>query len=344
MYFDINAYWYRATPNKLSRLLLPLASLFGLIIKIRRWFYQHVIKTPKLSCPVLVVGNITVGGTGKTPFVIWLAEMLLRQGYRPGIISKGVGGKKHAVPCLVSAEANPLLFGDEAILLAKKLALPVVVGINRVAAANYLLAHFNCNVIISDDGLQHYRLPRDIEIVLVDENRFFGNKYLLPAGPLREPISRLKKVDFIVLNTTAVPADLSPADSYLADPYFKMRYQATDLVSVLDHCKKLSFAKLFITKVHAVAGIGNPERFFVYLQKLGFKIIPHIFPDHFHYEPRHFHFKDDLPIIMTEKDAVKCKFFADHRFWFLPIQAMLDITFEKILLNKLAGLKSHENA
>jgi len=299
--------WYRTGYTGLTLCLLPFSWLFRGIVALRFFLYQKQIKqTVRFPVPVIVVGNLTVGGTGKTPFVIWLAQFLRKNGLHPGIVSRGVGGKMQLKPRSVNAESNVQDVGDEAILLAERSGSPVVIGIDRVAAVKELLEKFHCDVVLSDDGLQHYRMGRDIEIALIDGERGLGNQQLLPAGPLREPVSRLERVDFIV------------RQGVFGANEFGMRLQGDVLVSVKDPSQQQS---MHAERIHAVAGIGHPKRFFDRLRALHFDVIEHVFPDHYLFKQDDFLFQDGLMIIMTEKDAVKCRQFADERFWYLPVTA-----------------------
>ena len=290
MSFDLTRYWYRPSLHWVSALLLPFSWIFGGCAAVRRWVYRYgVLRVHRLAVPVIVVGNITVGGTGKTPFVIWLAQFLREQGYRPGIVCRGVGGRKHVSPHLVALTDSATKVGDEALLLAKNSHCPVVVCRYRPEAVNYLLANSSCNIIINDDGLQHYRLDRDIEIAMVDGARRFGNHQLLPAGPLREPVSRLKTVDLVVVN-----------GGHSHDE-FQISFTPDEIISLKDNNVKKPLTALTKQTVHAVAGIGHPERFFSMLRQGGLEVIPHVFPDHHHFKPVDLQFNDTLPIIMTEK-------------------------------------------
>ncbi|MDR3492879.1 MAG: tetraacyldisaccharide 4'-kinase [Gammaproteobacteria bacterium] len=310
----IEKQWYRSSLTWLTFLLLPLTFIFYCVVKIRRLVYAYGLKKIyKLPVPVIVVGNITVGGTGKTPFVISLATYLKEQGYTPGIATRGVGGKQQQAPRYVDDYALATDVGDEAILLKKRTQCPVVVGIDRVAAVYELISKSNCNIIISDDGLQHYRLGRDIEIAIVDSTRQFGNGYMLPAGPLREPISRLDKVDFVISKMSLLG----------------------DMLISLDQTQKISLATFKNKKIHAVAAIGNPQRFFKSLRDAGLDIIEHIFPDHYLYQENDLLFSDDAPILMTEKDAVKCLSFDIKNAWYLPVTTRLDNEFLNQLRSRL---------
>ncbi len=330
MRFDVTQHWYRQSLHPIARILLPVAWLFGWCVAMRRWCYRvGIIKTQHVSVPVIVVGNITVGGTGKTPFVIWLAQWLKEQGYRPGIVSRGVGGKKQMMPHRVTLQDSAHDVGDEAVLIKQRTDCPMVVCIDRVAAVRDLLRHTSCDMVISDDGLQHYRLGRDLEVVLVEATRGLGNQCLLPAGPLREPATRLQQVDFVVMNGG------QETDEYT------MSYVPTQLVA-MGQQQKIMLADFPRQTVHAVAGIGHPERFFAVLQQAGLNVIPHVFPDHHLYQAQDIHFPDSYPIIMTEKDAVKCSAFADDRYWFLSMAVRINAKLEDTLLSRLKNLKGHQ--
>jgi tetraacyldisaccharide 4'-kinase len=318
----LESHWYRASLSWLTLLLLPFSWLFRCIVFLRYFLYRfHFKKTVQFPVPVIVVGNISVGGTGKTPFVIWLAQFLQTQGYRPGIVSRGVGGKKNKIPYWVDRDADPIRVGDEALLLAQRTQCPLVICIDRVAAVRELLRKSNCNIIISDDGLQHYRLGRSIEIAMIDGARGFGNGYLLPAGPLRESISRLKQVDLVIVNSDESSKHW-------------MRLKGDSLVSLQNPHATQPLTNFQHKKIHAVAGIGHPERFFAMLRENKLEIIEHIFPDHYGFQPQDIDFADDLPVIMTEKDAVKCIKFAKPQHWYLPVNA--DVS--KEVENKICSL------
>lgn len=323
--FDVGLtkYWYQDSLRVINILLLPISWVFGAIVSARRALYRiKLLTTYTFDVPVIIVGNITVGGTGKTPFVIWLASFLTSQGFRPGIISRGVGGKKHLFPRWVGMADLPAEVGDEAILLARHTGCPLVICTDKVKAMRAMLARETCNVIISDDGLQHYRLGRQVEIALIDGLRRFGNQCLLPAGPLREPMSRLASTDLIVVNEgeanewclTLLPIELVS----VKNPHI------TKDLSIFSH-----------HQVHAVAAIGNPQRFFNSLKQAGMQVIPHVFPDHYLFGKEELNFTDDLPIIMTEKDAVKWHEFADDRCWYVRIIAKMSAEFSQQLIHTL---------
>lgn len=318
---DIDRHWYRSSYTWLTFLLAPFSWLFHLVIIIRRALYHLGIKkTYHFPVPVVVVGNITVGGTGKTPFVVWLAACLKAQGWRPGIVSRGAGGKESHTPRFVDGSSDPGQVGDEAVLLARRTLCTLVVCADRVAAVNALLARADCNIVISDDGLQHYRLGRDVEIIIVDGDRGFGNRCLLPAGPLRESVSRLKKADFIIAQGQSMPG------------MYGMQLRGNEFVSVSNPAEKKPIESFKNLKVHGVAAIGNPERFFASLRQLGMEVVPHRFPDHYLYEASDIDFGDELPVIMTEKDAVKCSRFSDQRHWCLPVDAVLSGACEEAIV------------
>lgn len=328
---DLAPYWYRRSVPALLWLLLPFSWLFRLIVALRRYCYRRgLLKTQRFPVPVIIVGNVTVGGTGKTPFVIWLAEQLSAQGFKPGIVSRGVGGKAQQQPHKVTLEDSPHLIGDEALLMARRANCPVVICVDRCAAVEVLLAH-QCNIIISDDGLQHYRLARDVEIAIVDGERRFGNGQLLPAGPLREPMSRLNEVNFMVVNGG------DQRDRYT------MSLLSDQLVSLANPEQETTLNKF--DAVHAVAGIGHPQRFFKQLQRAGLQVITHPFPDHYLYRSADLNFGDVLPIVMTEKDAVKCESFADERFWWLRVKTVVTAELiDKILVLLKTGEKNDSEA
>ncbi len=298
----------------LNYAMYPLACCYQLIIWIRKKLYEYgFYKKNRIDRLVIVVGNITLGGTGKTPFVIWLAKTLCANGYHPGIISRGYKSKKNNQPTLVSTNSHITDVGDEALILAKHSLCPLVIARNRVAAAQHLIARVpDCDVIISDDGLQHYALERDIEILLVDGLRKFGNGLCLPAGPLREPISRTASVDIVVSNQ--VISDQSASDEYC----FQLAPLA--LCSVSEPSTQLPISALKDQSVHAVAGIGHPQQFFSQLRAYTDRLIEHAFPDHHCFQPDEIDFPEANFIVMTEKDAVKCTGFANQQCWYVSTE------------------------
>ncbi len=321
-------HWYKEM--YISAWFMPLSMFYVDAIRLRRFLYRiGVLKQSKLPVPVIIVGNITVGGTGKTPLVIRLVELLKQQGYKPGVISRGYAGKANQTPQAVSAESDTVLVGDEAVVLARRCDCPVAICADRLAAARLLLADQACDVIISDDGLQHYALQRDIEIVVIDGERRFGNGYCLPVGPLREPPERIKQVDLVVVNGGK---DLHPDE-------FAMHCRGDELVNLLTGERK-PLAEFQSVACHALAGIGNPGRFFKQLTLAGIDCTTHAFTDHYAFTAADLKFKDDKPLIMTEKDAVKCRRFAAAGHWYLPVDAELPEAFFQQFL-KLLKTKIH---
>ncbi|OGT42831.1 MAG: tetraacyldisaccharide 4'-kinase [Gammaproteobacteria bacterium RIFCSPHIGHO2_12_FULL_40_19] len=307
----INHIWYQQ--NILKYFLYPFSLIYRFIIATRFFLYRiQFFKSYRINVPVIVVGNISVGGTGKTPLVILLVNALQKAGFQPGIITRGYSGKSKTWPQCVAEFSNPTMVGDEAVLIAKNTRLPVIAGSNRVNSARQLIRDFQCNIIISDDGLQHYALARDIEIAVIDSTRRLGNGFCLPAGPLREPKKRLKSVDFIVANGKAY------ADEYA------MQFVIDDIVNIIDETKKITIAECENKKIIALAGIGNPERFFESLRMLGLAFTPIIFKDHHHFQKSDIVFENDEIIVMTEKDAVKCRSFADERHFYVRGHAVVD--------------------
>jgi tetraacyldisaccharide 4'-kinase len=317
--------WYKDA--FLGILLLPFAYISSDIVRVRRFLYaKGLLKSCTLPVPVVVIGNITVGGTGKTPLTIWLAELLKNAGYKPGVISRGYGGKSVSWPLIVDENSDVTEVGDEALLMARLTQFPVMVGPSRVESAQKLLAEFDCNVVLSDDGLQHYKLNRDIEIAVIDGERRFGNGYCLPAGPLREPIERLGSVDFVVVN----------GDKY-AEHEFSMQFVGDTAINIKTGERKHlhEFQKL---SCHAIAGIGNPERFFKLLESAGLSCTTYSFPDHYVFESSDINFNDANPVLMTEKDAVKCIQFTGDQLWYVPIKAMPEPAFRQQFLDLLINI------
>ncbi|MCK9606745.1 MAG: tetraacyldisaccharide 4'-kinase [Methylomonas sp.] len=320
--------WYQEM--YISAWFMPLSMFYVDAMRLRRFLYRTGLKTSvRLPVPVVIVGNLTVGGTGKTPLVICLVRLLKQQGYKPGVISRGYAGGENTQPLSVTAHSDPRQVGDEALLLARRCDCPVVVAADRPAAGRHLLAENACDVIISDDGLQHYALQRDIEIVVIDGQRRFGNGYCLPVGPLREPPERVNTVDFVVVNE---PKELLEGE-------LAMHCRGDNLVNLLTGEIKPVTDFIGIT-CHAVAGIGNPQRFFMQLAAAGLDCQTHGFPDHHPFNATDLQFKDAKPVIMTEKDAVKCAAFAQPRHWYLPVDAALPEAFADSFLTLLKD-KTH---
>ncbi len=316
--------WYQ--PQPWLWLLAPLAWCYQLIMLLREWLYRSgVLPVQRVGVPVIVVGNITVGGTGKTPLVLWLADYLRRQGYRPGIVSRGYGGTATDTPQQVRADSDPAQVGDEPVILARRSGCPVAVCRQRYFAARGLVEHNGCDIIISDDGLQHLALGRDVEIVVIDGQRRLGNGFCLPVGPLREGRGRLRRVSAIVTSGKAGRGEHS------------MGYQPQPLQSLSDD-RRQPLAEWHGQTVHAIAGVGNPVRFFSLLRREGLRLITHEFPDHHFYSRAELQFDDEYPLVMTEKDAIKCSGLAVRNAWYLPITAELPKTFEYRLNNLLQAL------
>jgi tetraacyldisaccharide 4'-kinase len=320
-------HWYRFSAVSLA--LWPASLLYRLLVVLRRLAYRSgALQAVRLPLPVIVVGNIVVGGTGKTPLVLALAAMLKNNGWNPGILSRGYRGSA-AAPMQVAASSPAGLVGDEPLLLARFSGCPVWIGRDRVrSAAGLLGAHPECDVVILDDGLQHYRLARDIEIAVEDE-RGAGNGLLLPAGPLREPASR--RVDAWVVNA-------APCGTH--KPCFRMDLRGDTFRCVAAPRARAPAAAFAGKKLHAVAGIGNPQRFFDHLARLGMATVNHAFPDHHAYSASDLDFGACEALLMTEKDAVKCEAFAREHWYALQVEAELAPAFSDFILAKLNGLKT----
>lgn len=321
-------------PNLLTLLLWPLSLLYRSLFFLRSVAYRLGLKKSyRAPVPVIVVGNISVGGTGKTPVVIYLVELLQRNGFKPGVISRGYSGSSESYPLTVSATTPVSSCGDEPALIFKRTKVPMVVGSKRADSIEKLLAEFEIDVIISDDGLQHLAMQRDIEICLQDLTKSSHNNHLLPAGPYRESQSRFKSVDLLVQHIDESHSQGSHSQTNA--PAYTMSLVAGQPQPV---GMREESAWTPSTKIHAVAGIGNPQRFFNTCRSLGLKILEHAFADHHHFKPADIEFDDQLPVLMTEKDAVKCVEFADERHWYLPVNAKLASHFdEKLLMHLKAG-------
>jgi tetraacyldisaccharide 4'-kinase len=305
--------------------LLLLSLLFAVLVALRRLAYRiGLMKSYRLPVPVIVVGNLSVGGTGKTPLVLWIVEFLRKQGYRPGIVSRGYRGRAQN-PQSVTTTSDPALVGDEPVLLAQRAQCPVWVGVDRVRVARALLsARPDCDVLVSDDGLQHYRMRRDFEIAVVDGQFRLGNRLMLPAGPLRESASRLASVDAVVVTE----GEAGPGQ-------FAMRLRGSVFYNIRNRQRTATARDFVGRRLHALAGIGHPARFFDHLRRLGLDVIEHGFPDHHVYQPHELHFDDADAILMTEKDAVKCMAFAPENAWMLVVDAEVDISLAEHILKKL---------
>ncbi len=327
---SLEHYWYESSVPAIliAYLLLPLSGLYCLITIVRRKLYQlNIKKSFSAQVPVVVVGNIVVGGSGKTPLLISLCEYVSRKGFRPGVVSRGYGGSVTGLKQVVSDDLAEQV-GDEPLMIFQRTNVPVVVGADRVSAINYLLTNNQCDIVFSDDGLQHYRMRRDFEIAVIDAERKFGNGFCLPAGPLRERISRLKEVDLVVYNGS----NINTPDDYS----YKLQIIGLKQLNGEKDRQLSAFAKK--RTVHAVAGIGHPVRFFNQLTKSGLNIIEHAFQDHHKYQQDDFSGWHTDCIIMTEKDAVKCRHLSLPDAWIVIVNAELSATLEAQLDSRLLAL------
>ncbi|CEN55537.1 tetraacyldisaccharide 4'-kinase [Candidatus Methylopumilus turicensis] len=323
----LEQYWYSDNASFWRLFAVFPSFLLATLVRFRRFLYQTgLVSSWRSPVPVIVVGNVTVGGTGKTPLVIWLAEQLQAKGYSPGIISRGYGGAATQIT-EVTKDTSAALVGDEPLLMAMRTSCPVWIGKKRPAVIRSLLkAHPQCDVIISDDGLQHYALKRDFEIVMVDGVRRYGNGAMLPFGPMREPASRVIEADALVVNG---------GDSDMSEGEYLMRLNG-EIFHTLNDMTHTAIAKDFEAKqIHAVAGIGNPARFFNQLRQLGLTFVEHAFPDHHPFSLADLQINGAEVILMTEKDAVKCSKFALKNIWVLPVQAHIELGLENKVVERI---------
>lgn len=311
--------------------MLPLAWVFKLLAALRLALYRTgILKSERLPLPVVVVGNITVGGSGKTPLTLWLGGQLRERGFNPGVVSRGYGGTGDVREVSIDSDAAEV--GDEPLLIKRRTGLPVFVGRDRVAAARALIkAHSECDLILSDDGLQHYQLARDFEIAIQDE-RGLMNGWPLPAGPLREPPSRLGLVDALVINGEADVPDGSGHP-----PHFAMILHGDTFHALSDPQQTRAAEDLAGLRLAAIAGIGDPQRFFSHLKRLGLSFEPHPFPDHHRFTAADFSGIDADALLMTEKDAVKCTGVTDRPIWVLPVTARVEPDLAALVMEKLNG-------
>ena len=326
--------WYRRGLAPALIPLLPLSWLFAVLSGVRRAAYRAgLARRETLPVPVVVIGNITVGGAGKTPLTVWLVEALRAHGRRPGIVSRGYGASTDQ-PRLVRVDDDPAAVGDEPLLLARRTGVPVAVCRDRAAAGRVLLAAYpECDVLVADDGLQHYRLARAAEIAVFDA-RGAGNGWRLPAGPLRESLTRLRGVDALVWN--GVP-DARAVDAAAGVPQFAMLLCGTRFRALNDAGQACGADDLRGKKLHALAGIGDPPRFFAQLERLGLAFVPHPFPDHHAYAAADLDFARDGVLLLTEKDAVKCAGLYAGEAWVLPVSAEVDAGLATRILEKING-------
>lgn len=308
------------TRGVVNYFLWPVSGVFYALSKLRRALYRWgVLPTHHFPIPVIVVGNITVGGSGKTPVVIKLAQYFKQQGKRVGVVSRGYGGTHAQGSLLVNAHTNAALSGDEPLLIAISTGVPVMVNKDRSQAVKDLITQHQVELIISDDGLQHYAMSRTVEIAVIDGNRRFGNQFFLPAGPLRESQNRLKQVDFVINN-----GGESPGEVCVQLKPVKFVHMRSGEEFPLDFFKNQT--------CHGVAGIGHPNRFFKTLAQLDIDVQKHAFEDHYPYQLQDLIFEDNHPIIMTAKDWVKCREFANDKMYYLKV----DLDISENFLNKLA--------
>ncbi|ALE52068.1 tetraacyldisaccharide 4'-kinase [Candidatus Thioglobus autotrophicus] len=308
------------TRGVVNYLLWPVSGVFYALSKLRRALYRWgILQTHHFQVPVIVVGNITVGGSGKTPVVIKLVQYFKQQGRRVGVVSRGYGGTHTQGSLLVNAHTNVALSGDEPLLIVISTGVPVMVNKDRSQAVKDLIDQHQVDLVISDDGLQHYAMDRTVEIAVIDGNRRFGNQFFLPAGPLRESQNRLKQVDFIINNGGVFPGEVSVQLKPV-----KFVHMRSEEEFPLDFFKNQT--------CHGMAGIGHPERFFNTLAQLNIDVQKQAFEDHYPYQAQDLAFEDNYPIIMTAKDWVKCREFANDKMYYLKV----DLDIGKDFLNKLA--------
>lgn len=318
-------YWFGEGAPPLP--VRALSKVYAGVVVARAALYRRGwLRSRHPGKPVIVVGNVIAGGSGKTPLTIALVERLRAEGFTPGVASRGYGRDEAGTPRWVDAALDPRLGGDEPVLIARRTGVPVRVDTDRAAAAQALV-DAGCDVIVCDDGLQHYRLARDVEIEVIDGRRRYGNGLPIPAGPMREPAARGARCDFRVLN-------LGGDDGEAGFGEWPMRL-VSDAVLAMRGARTTPLSAFAGQRVHAVAGIGDPERFFAMLRGQGIAVVPHAFADHHAYRAEDFAFGSDLPVLMTEKDAVKCAAFADARCWSVPVRAALPEAFWIALIEKL---------
>ena len=318
-------------PNLLTLLLYPFSLVYRAVYAIRSKLYTlSVFPIYQAPVPLIVVGNLTVGGAGKTPLVIEVVTRLKRLGLKPGVISRGYGSNAQSYPLLVNKNSDHVICGDEPKLIAQRTGVPVVIGPNRRDDIELLLKDADVNIIVSDDGLQHLAMGRDIEICITDKTTNSQNHFTLPAGPYRESISRLTTTNINVLHVSPGQFEDSPS----------MQLVAGEVTSITKAPAATFDAS---SGVHAVAGIGKPCRFFSTCEELGWNIKAHAFADHHPFTEQDLAYADNLPIVMTEKDAVKCQQFAQDRLWYLPVSAKLNDSFEQQLMQELKRINAISN-
>lgn len=333
----IEASWYR--PLGWNKIFLPLSALFDFLSARRRAQYLSGRRaSKKFSIPVVIVGNISVGGTGKSPLVIYLVEALKKHGFHPAVVSRGYGSKNISYPYWLQGDDFGDNLGDEAKMIAHRTQVPVVMDPDRVRALQCIVdqTRYPCDVVVSDDGMQHYALGRDIEIAVIDASRGLGNGHRLPLGPLRESVCRLEEVDFVVVNGRGKSKDLKQIYQK-HDKCYAMEIVPMGIFALTDLSQNSQRPINIQGKVHGVAGIGNPERFFATLRRMGLEVVAHPFPDHHHFKADDLNFADDLPVVMTEKDAVKCQNLAMNKLYYLKIDTQVERTFIKQIISRLGS-------
>ena len=326
----IHKVWYEKAP--FAWVLLPLSALYQLVSRVRRFAYRKGwLPSYRAAVPVIVVGNITAGGTGKTPTVIWLVEQLKSRGFKPGIVSRGYGGSHSGASMRVDRDSDAAVAGDEPVLLARRTGCPVAVDADRLRASA-MLVEDGVDIIVADDGLQHYRLRRDFEICVVDGARGLGNGRLLPAGPLREPATRLNSTDVVLVNGSGFATNDSIGFQLVANAALR-----------LNGSQQRPLTEFSSTTVHAVAAIGNPHRFFDLLRSFGMQVIEHALRDHERLNTKQIAFGDRFDVFMTEKDAVKLRTTVSDRLWMVPVDLAMEDTVASALVDRIeARIKTCE--
>jgi tetraacyldisaccharide 4'-kinase len=313
--------WYERSPALFFLLLTPLSLLFAVLAAVRRSAFRvGLFRSVRVSRPVIVVGNITVGGTGKTPLVVWICEFLQARGIQVGVVTRGYGGTASTWPQDITCDSSAEAVGDEAVLTATRTNAIVVASPDRVEAAQRAIAR-GAEVVVSDDGLQHYRLARDAEIAVLDGRRGLGNGWLLPAGPLREARSRLNSVDLVVATSRGATESDGACVVTTVDVVLRHEIHEAQCLTTGERRKLAAFEGV---RVHAIAAIGNPDAFFAMLRAHGLEVDAHPLPDHAAITPSDISFAGSAPILMTEKDAVKCRSFATGRLWVVPLQVRME--------------------
>ncbi len=318
-----------------NHLLRPLSWLFQGITYLRRQAYETGwLAQYKFPVPVIIIGNLTAGGSGKTPLTISLVQWLIEQGYRPGIVSRGYRSQNCSYPMVIDQQTPVTISGDEAALLAKRCPCPLVLDPNRVRGIKHLLNQFDCNIVLLDDGLQHYALTGTIRVTLVHQTYQFGNGLCLPAGPLREPTIALKRSNYVILNDTSQKQKAKKNE-------YRMHYQYSVLAKTQSPKNTQTIETLAQKKVYVAAGLGNPQAFIDFVKSYNEKATIHCFPDHYDYQSKDFEKMQDGIVVMTEKDAVKCKTFKQDNLWYLPIQGHLTTNFTRKLIQDIRAFNKN---